>query len=106
MIAATRPTTSVENSNCIRFQRWANTRRQMVANDCTGAPTLTDMGANFGISTARALTLFIAVPPNGRSVWVRVVDEVLGAVFEQEITADLPSNAQFLSRRFIMNNRI
>ncbi|MGC9449761.1 hypothetical protein [Cereibacter johrii] len=36
--------------------------------------------------------------------WVRVVDEVSGAVFEQEITADLPANTQFLSPRLFMNN--
>jgi hypothetical protein len=55
-------------------------------------------------SRGGVLTLFIAAPPNGSSVWVRVVDEVSGAVFEQEITADLPSNMQFLSPRLFMNN--
>lgn len=50
------------------------------------------------------LTLFIAAPPNGSSVWVRAVNEVTGAVFEQEITADLPANTQFLSPRLFMNN--
>ena len=50
------------------------------------------------------LTLFIAAPPNGSSVWVRVVDEVSGAVFEQEINADLPAATQFLSPRLFLNN--
>jgi ABC-type nitrate/sulfonate/bicarbonate transport system ATPase subunit len=92
--------------NCIGigFQRGTHTRWQMVANDGTGAPTLTDMGASFGIATGGVLTLYIAAPPNGSSVWVRVVDEVSGAVFEQEITADLPANTQFLSPRLFMNN--
>lgn len=49
------------------------------------------------------LTLFIGAPPNRSSVWVRVVDEVSGAVFEQEITADLPGATQFLSLRLLMN---
>lgn len=49
------------------------------------------------------LTLFIVAPPNGSSVWVRVVDEVSGAVFEQEMTADLPAATQFLSPRLFMN---
>ena len=80
------------------------TRWQLVANDGTGAQTLTDMGASFAIATGGVLTLFIAAPPNGSSVWVRVVDEVSGAVFEQEITADLPANRQFLSPRLFMNN--
>ena len=92
--------------NCIGigFQRGTHTRWQLVANDGTGAPTLTDMGANFAIATGGVLTLFIAAPPNGSSVWVRVVDEVSGAVFEQEITTDLPANTQFLSPRLFMNN--
>lgn len=62
------------------------------------------MGASFTISTGGVLTLYIAAPPNGGSVWVRVVDDVSGAVFEQEITADLPANTQFLSPRLFMNN--
>ena len=92
--------------NCIGmgFQRGTHTRWQLVSNDGTGAPTLTDMGASFAIATGGVLTLFIAAPPNGSSVWVRVVDEVSGAVFEQEITADLPANTQFLSPRLFMNN--
>ena len=49
------------------------------------------------------LTLFITAPPNGSSVWVQVVDEVSAAVFEQEITADLPAATQLLSRRLFMN---
>jgi hypothetical protein len=32
------------------------------------------------------------------------VDEALGAVFGQEITADLPGKTQFLSPRLSMNN--
>ncbi len=73
--------------NCIGigFQRGTHTRWQLVTNDGAGAPTL-----------------FIAAPPNGSSVWVRVVDEVSGAVFEQEITADLPANTQFLSPRLYL----
>ena len=62
------------------------------------------MGASFAFGTGGVLTLYIAAPPNGSSVWVRVVDEVSGAVFEQEITADLPANTQFLSPRLFMNN--
>ena len=59
---------------------------------------------SFGIATGGMLTLFIAAPPNGSSVWVRVVDEVSGAVFQQEVTVDLPANTQFLSPRLFMNN--
>jgi excinuclease ABC subunit A len=54
------------------FQRVTHTRWQLVANDSSGAPTLTDMGASFAIATGGVLTLYIAAPPNGGSVWVRV----------------------------------
>ncbi len=93
-------------SNCIGigFQRGTHTRWQLVTNDGTGTPTLTDMGAIFGIATGGVLTLYIKAPPNGTSVWVRAVDEVSGAVFEHHITADLPANTQFLSPWLFMNN--
>lgn len=61
------------------------------------------MGASFGIATGGVQTLFIATPPNGSSVWMRVVDEVTGAVFEQEINTDLPAATQFLSPRLFLN---
>ncbi len=103
-LATTLTLTTAINCIGIGFQRGTHTRWQLVANDGTGAPTLTDMGASFAIATGGVLTLFIAAQPNGSSVWVRVVDEVSGAVFEQEITADLPANTQFLSPRLFMNN--
>jgi hypothetical protein len=62
------------------------------------------MGASFAIATGGVLTLYIAAPPIGSSVWMRVVDEVSGTVCEQEITADLPANTQFLSPRLFLNN--
>ena len=103
-LATTLTLATVINCIGIGFQRGTHTRWQLVTNDGTGAPTLTDMGASFAIATGGVLTLFIAAPPNGSSVWARVVDEVSGAVFEQEITADLPANTQFLSPRLFMNN--
>ena len=69
----------------------------------TGTEAETALGASFAIATGGVLTLFIAAPPNGSSVWVRVVDEVSGAAFEQEITADLPATTQFLSPRLFLN---
>lgn len=36
---------------------------------------------------------------------MRVVDEISGALSEQEVTADLPAYTQFLSPRLFMNNR-
>jgi hypothetical protein len=75
-----------------------------VTNDASGAPTLVDMGASFAIATGGVLTLMIAATPNAGSVWVRVVDEMSGAVFEQEVTADLPAASQFLAPRLFINN--
>jgi len=49
------------------------------------------MGASFAIATGGVVTLFIAAAPNGSTVWVRVVDEVTGVNFEQEISNDLPA---------------
>ena len=88
----------------IGFQRRTHPRWQRVTNDATGAPTLTDMRASFGIATRGVLTLFISAPHNGSSVWVRVVDAVSGAMFEQKIIAELPANTQFLSPRLFMSN--
>jgi hypothetical protein len=87
----------------IGFQRGTHARRQLVASDGTGAPTLTDMGASFAIATGGVLTLFIAAPPIGSPLWVRVVDEVSGAVSGQEITADPPAATQVLSPRLCVN---
>ena len=42
-------------------------------------------------------------PVSASSVWVRVVDEVSGAVFEQEITTDLSANTRFLSPQICLN---
>jgi flagellin-like hook-associated protein FlgL len=88
----------------IGFQRGTHTRWQLVTNDASGMPTLVDMGASFAIATGGVLTLTIAASPNAGSIWVRVVDEVSGAVFEQEVTADLPAANQFLAPRLFMNN--
>ena len=57
--------------NCIGigFQRGTHTNWQLVRNDGTGAPTLTDMGASFAIATGGVLTLFIAAPPLLRAVF-------------------------------------
>ena len=103
-LATTLTLSAVVSCVGIGFQRGTHTRWQLVTNDASGAPTLIDMGASFAIATGGVLTLFIAAAPNAGSVWVRVVDEVSGAVFEQEVTADLPAANQFLAPRLFMNN--
>jgi hypothetical protein len=102
-LAATLTLATVLNCIGIGFQRGTHANWQLVANDGTGAPTLTDLGASFAIATGGVLTLYVAAAPNAASVWVRLVNEVSGAVFEAEITADLPANTQFLSPRLYLN---
>ena len=82
---------NVESYIGIDFRRAVHTGWKLVANNGTFAPTMTDMGASFGIATGGVLTQFTAAQPNGSSVWALVVDEVSGAVFEKEITANLPA---------------
>jgi hypothetical protein len=94
---------AVINAIGIGFQRGTHANWQVVNNDSTGAPSLTDMGASFAIATGGVLTLFIAAAPNAASVWVRAVNEVTGAVFEREVTSDLPASTQFLSPRLYLN---
>ncbi|WP_338068419.1 hypothetical protein [Alexandriicola marinus] len=60
--------------------------------------------ASFAVASAtNVLTLFLYAAPNASSVWVRVVEEVSGAVAEVEITANLPAATQLLSPRNYMN---
>jgi hypothetical protein len=72
-------------------------------NDGTCVFTLTEM-ASLPIATGVVPTLFIAVPSNCGSVWVPVVDEVSGAIFEKKISADPPAATEFLSPLLYMNN--
>jgi len=62
------------------------------------------MRASFAIATGGVLTLFIAAPSNDSSGRVRIVDEVSGAIFEQEFTADLPAATQLPSPRLFLNS--
>ena len=98
--------TTVLNCIGIGFQRGTHANWQLLTKDATGAPTPTDMGASFVIAAGGVLTHYIAAAPNGDSAWVRLVNVVTGAVFEQEITVDLPATSQFLCPRLYMNNGV
>ena len=54
------------------FQCGTHVNWQLVANDGTGAPALTDKGASFAIATGGLLTLYVAGAPNAALVWERV----------------------------------
>lgn len=92
--------------NCfgIGFQRGTHTRWQIVHNDGSSAPTLINASSTFSLSTDAVVTLIVAAAPNAGSVWVRIIDEPSGTVFERELTSDLPATTQFLSPRLYMNN--
>jgi hypothetical protein len=92
------------NTVGIGFQRGTHDNWQVVHNDAAGSATLVDMGAGFPVAVDRVLTLTIAAPPNGSSVWVRVVDEDSGAVHQSEITTDLPASTAFLAPRMFLSN--
>lgn len=88
----------------IGFQRGTHKNWQLVSNDATGAPTLVDLGAGFPVATAGLITLTIWCPAVSTSIWLRAVNELTGAVFEQEATTDLPQAVTFLAPRLFLNN--
>lgn len=103
-LATTQLLSGLTDAIGVGFQRGTHSNWQLVVNDASGAPTLTDMGASFAVATGGLLTIFLWAPANGSGVWVRAVDEVSGAVFEQQATADIPATTAFLSPRLFMNN--
>jgi hypothetical protein len=103
-LATTLLLSAVVNAIGIGFQRGTHTNWQIVHNSGSGAPTLIDLGSDFPVnSTTNVLTLFLYAAPNAASVWVRVVEEITGAVAEVEISANLPAATQLLSPRNYMN---
>ena len=103
-LATTLTLATVINCIGIGFQRGTHTNWQLVHNDGTGAPTLTDLGANFPINTTHVLTLFIMAAPNSGTIGVRVVNETTGNSTEFTISTDMPAANQFLSPHNYMNN--
>jgi hypothetical protein len=103
-LATTLLLSAVVNAVGIGFQRGTHANWQIVHNSGSGAPTLINMGASFPVDSAtNVLTLFLYAAPNAASVWLRVVEEVSGAIAEVEITANLPAATQLLSPRNYMN---
>jgi hypothetical protein len=103
-LATTLTLATVVNCIGLGFQRGTHTNWQLVHNDGTGAPTLTDLGANFPINTTHVLTLFIMAAPNAGTVGMRVVNETTGNSTEFTISTDMPAPNQFLSPHSYMNN--
>jgi hypothetical protein len=103
--ATTQDPNALTNIVGIGFVQGVDTNWQILRNDATGVAVKEDMGAAFPItSTTNVYTLFLYSAPNGGSVWLRVVEEVSGAVFEAEYSTDIPASTVFLSVRNYMNN--
>lgn len=104
-LATTLTLSAVVNCIGVGFQRGTHTNWQLVRNDASGAPTLTDLGASFPVaSTTNVLTLTLVAAPNGTDIGVRIVEEVSGAAVEFALDTDIPAATQLLSPRNYMNN--
>ena len=75
-------------------------------NEGPNAPTPTDLSGDFpvhGMTVVLTLTL-VAVPnSSGRSIGVRTVEEVSGAVAEVTVNTEIPAAAEFPNLRNAMN---
>jgi hypothetical protein len=92
--------------NCI-FVGWdsADDNLQVMHNDAAGACTKIDLGASFPANNTNAVYEFMMfAPPNGASVYYRVVRLDTGDVAEGEIATNLPASTTFLTRHEYMNN--
>ncbi len=104
-LATTFTLSAVVNRIGIGFQLGTHTSWQLVQNDGSAAPSLTDLGANFPVSSmTNILTLTIAASPNDADIGVRIVEEVSGAVAEFTLTTDILAATQLLSPRNYINN--
>lgn len=92
------------NAVGIGFSRATDTNWQIIHNDASGAPTQIDLGANFPINTTNVYTVVIGCSPGGGNLFIRVVNDNTGDVFETELTTDVPGVTTFLNPRNYINN--
>lgn len=90
------------NHILVGFRNGTDTNWQVSRNDGSGSSTPVDTGIPF--NTTDLLTLTIHCAPNAASIWVRLVNDTTGAVFETELTTDLPSNTTMLAPRSYLSN--
>ena len=90
----------------VGFKRGVDTNWQIVSNPNSGAVTVIDCGPAFPINDVNAvLSLYIFAPSNSLSMWIRLVNESTGAVFEQELSdAVLPQANVMMSYRHHLDN--
>lgn len=104
---ATATTTVPSNLVSCVFAGWdsADSNLQIMHNDAAGTCTKIDLGASFPANSTTAVYEFMMfAPPNGSSVYYRVVRLDTGDVAEGEITTNLPTSTTFLTRHEYMNN--
>lgn len=92
--------------SCI-FVGWdsADTNLQVMYNNASATCTKINLGTNFPANSTTAVYEFMMfAPPNGSSVFYRVVRLDTGDVAEGELTTDLPTSTTFLTRHEYMNN--
>ncbi len=93
--------------NCIGFgfTNGTHSNWQFCYNDAAGAATLVDCGVNFPVSSlTNVYTIVLYSPPDGASIWARLVNENNGAVFEQEVSTNILAATDFFSVRNYLNN--
>jgi hypothetical protein len=87
------------------FTNGTDANWQCLRNDASGSPTAIDMGPDFPVNNlTNVYSLFVASGVRASSIWVRAVNEVTGAVFETELSTDIPANTTFLSPRQYLHN--
>jgi Protein of unknown function (DUF2793) len=87
------------------FNTVSDVNWKLLHNDASGVATEVDLGAAFPVSNfVNLYTIMMYCPPNAASIWVRMVNETTGVIFEQEITTNLPTATSFLSPRNYLNN--
>jgi hypothetical protein len=103
--ATTQTPEALTNAIVFGFNTPTDTTWHLFHNDAAGVATKINLGAGFPVTTAaNFFTIILYSAPNGASVWVRMVNELTGEVFEQEITTDLPADNVFLSPRNYLSN--
>jgi hypothetical protein len=83
----------------------ANTGNMKLINNTSGtAPTSTDLGANFPVSTTTLYELVLYSAPNGSSVGYRVTNLSTGNQTSGSLSTNLPVNTSFLAPQMWISN--
>ncbi len=81
----------------------SDTTFSLIYNDSSGAPTKTDLGANFPISANKMYKLIIGAKPNDTGLCLVLVNLETGIATTGFITTNIPSNTTFLKPHYEVN---